>query len=42
MQQKDLQASEGSWRGLQKLVKDSELGRDLKIKWSITPSRRAA
>ncbi|CAH6782986.1 type VI secretion system contractile sheath large subunit [Vibrio gigantis] len=32
MQQKDLQKLEGSWRGLQKLVKESELGRDLKIK----------
>ncbi|NOH70024.1 type VI secretion system contractile sheath large subunit [Vibrio pectenicida] len=32
MQQKDFQKLEGSWRGLQKLVKESELGRDLKIK----------
>lgn len=32
MQQNEFQKLEGSWRGLQKLVKESELGRDLKIK----------
>jgi len=32
MQQQDFQKLEGSWRGLQKLVKESELGRDLKIR----------
>jgi len=32
MQQDDFKRLEGSWRGLQKLVKESELGADLKIK----------
>jgi len=32
MQQDDFKELEGSWRGLQKLVKESELGSDLKIK----------
>lgn len=32
MQENDFQKLEGSWRGLQKLVKESDLGRSLKIK----------
>ncbi|MCW8344583.1 type VI secretion system contractile sheath large subunit [Vibrio sp. ZSDZ65] len=32
MQQDDFQKLEGSWRGLQKMVKESDLGRSLKIK----------
>ncbi|MGR5407157.1 type VI secretion system contractile sheath domain-containing protein, partial [Vibrio mediterranei] len=32
MQQDDFQKLEGSWRGLQKLVKESDTGRSLKIK----------